>query len=112
MVAFNYGGKAEITDAVRTLAAAVARGELAPEAITEETIGAALYTAGVPDPDLIIRTSGEQRVSNFLLWQGAYSELVFVRDNWPDFDENTFVRALEEFSARDRRFGAIEAQTR
>jgi undecaprenyl diphosphate synthase len=109
MVAFNYGGKAEITEAVRKIAAAAARGELAPDAITEATIEAALYTAGIPDPELIIRTSGEQRVSNFLLWQGAYAELVFVPDNWPDFDEAAFVRALEEYSARDRRFGAVEA---
>jgi undecaprenyl diphosphate synthase len=109
MVAFNYGGKAEITEAVRKIAAAAARGELEPNAITEATIEAALYTAGIPDPDLIIRTSGEQRVSNFLLWQGAYSELVFVPDNWPDFSEETFVRALEQYSARDRRFGAVEA---
>jgi undecaprenyl diphosphate synthase len=112
IVAFNYGGKAEITDAVRKIAQAVARGEVSPEDITERTIEEALYTAGVPDPDLIIRTSGEQRVSNFLLWQGAYSELVFVPDNWPDFDEHTFIRALEEYSARDRRFGTVGALAR
>jgi len=110
VIAFNYGGKAEIANAVRRIAGAVARGEIAPEAINEETVAAALYTAGLPDPDLIIRTSGEQRISNFLLWQGAYAELVFIRDNWPDFDERTFVAALEEFTARDRRFGAVEAQ--
>ncbi len=111
VVAFNYGGKAEITEAVRKIAAAAARGEIRPEDIGEETVATALYTAGIPDPDLIIRTSGEQRISNFLLWQGAYAELVFVPDNWPDFDEDTFVRALEEFSTRDRRFGGVEARS-
>ncbi len=110
VVAFNYGGKAEITEAVRAIARKAASGELRPEDIGEATIEQALYTSGIPDPDLIIRTSGEQRVSNFLLWQGAYSELVFVPDNWPDFDETTFVRALEEYSLRDRRFGGLEAQ--
>jgi undecaprenyl diphosphate synthase len=109
VVAFNYGGKAEITEAVRAIARKAARGELKPEDIDESTIEQALYTAGIPDPDLIIRTSGEQRVSNFLIWQGAYSELVFVPDLWPDFDETTFVRALEEYSLRDRRFGGLEA---
>ena len=110
IVAFNYGGKAEITEAVRAIAAKAAKGELKPEDINEATIEQALYTAGLPDPDLIIRTSGEQRFSNVLLWQAAYSELVFVEDNWPDFDERTFVRALEEYSLRDRRFGGLEAQ--
>ena len=110
VVAFNYGGKAEITEAVRAIARKAASGELKPEDIDEATIEQALYTAGIPDPDLIIRTSGEQRVSNFLIWQGAYSELVFVPDHWPDFDESTFVRALEEYSQRDRRFGGLEAQ--
>ena len=111
-VAFNYGAKAEITDAVRRIAALVATGELKPENISEETIDRALYTAGIPDPDLIIRTSGEQRVSNFLLWQGAYAELVFLEENWPDFNERSFIRALEEYSGRDRRYGGVEAQTR
>ncbi len=109
VVAFNYGGKAEITEAVRRIAAAARRGEIDPTQITESTIEQALYTAGIPDPDLIIRTSGEQRVSNFLLWQGAYAELVFVADNWPDFSEDTFLRALGEYSGRQRRFGGIEA---
>jgi undecaprenyl diphosphate synthase len=109
IVAFNYGGKAEIADATRKIARDVAAGRLAPEAITEATIAASLYTAGLPDPDLIIRTSGEQRMSNFLLWQAAYAELVFVDENWPDFDESSFLRVLEAFSRRDRRFGGIEA---
>lgn len=109
VVAFNYGGKAELVDATRRIARAVAEGRLTPEAITEETIAAALYTAGLPDPDLIIRTSGEQRISNFLLWQAAYAEFVFVDEYWPDFDEASFLRVLETFSRRDRRFGGIEA---
>jgi undecaprenyl diphosphate synthase len=112
MVAFNYGGKAEITDAVRRIAKQVAEGQLDPAAITEETVADALYTAGIPDPDIIIRTSGERRFSNFLLWQSAYSELAFVERNWPDFDESTFVGVLEDYSARERRFGGIEARVR
>ena len=109
IVAFNYGGKAEIAEATRKLAREVAAGRLSPEAITEERIAGALYTAGLPDPDLIIRTSGEQRISNFLLWQAAYAEFVFVDENWPDFDEASFIRVLATFSRRDRRFGGIEA---
>ena len=111
-VAFNYGGKAEIAEAVRRIAGLVAAGRLKAEDITEDTIGRALYTAGMPDPDIIIRTSGEQRISNFMLWQSAYSELVFVEENWPDFNEATFLRVLEEYSGRDRRYGGVEAQIR
>jgi undecaprenyl diphosphate synthase len=111
-VAFNYGGKAEIADATRRIASLVAAGRLKPEDITEDTIGRALYTAGMPDPDIVIRTSGEQRFSNFLLWQSAYSELVFVEENWPDFTEKTFLRVLEDYSGRDRRYGGVEAQAR
>ena len=109
IVAFNYGGKAEIAEATRRIAREVAAGRLSPDAITEATIEAALYTAGLPDPDLIIRTSGEQRISNFLLWQAAYSEFVFVDENWPDFNEASFVRVLETFALRDRRYGGIGA---
>ena len=109
MVAFNYGGKAELTEATRRIARAVAAGNLRPDDIDEATIERALYTSGIPDPDIVIRTSGERRFSNFLLWQSAYAELVFVEENWPDFDKNTFLRVLEEFSVRDRRFGAVEA---
>ena len=112
LVAFNYGGKAEIAEAVRRIAGRVAAGELAPDAIDETTVTEALYTSGVPDPDLIIRTSGEQRFSNFLLWQSAYSELAFVPCYWPDFDEATFLEVLEDYSARDRRFGGVEALAR
>src|SRR5690606_7265563 len=110
VVAFNYGGKAEIAEATRRLAREVAAGRLSPEQITEQSIEAALYTAGMPDPDLIIRTSGEQRISNFLLWQAAYSEFVFVDEYWPDFDESSFIRVLETFALRDRRFGGIGAE--
>ncbi len=111
IVAFNYGGKSELTDAVRNIAAEVAAGRLKPEDITEATVERALYTSGIPDPDLIIRTSGEQRVSNFLIWQGAYSELVFVEEHWPDFNEQVFLRALDEYSSRNRRFGGIESRS-
>jgi undecaprenyl diphosphate synthase len=109
VVAFNYGSKAEIVAAARHLAREVAAGRLDPEAIDEQRLGDALYTAGLPDPDLIIRTSGEQRLSNFLLWQAAYAEFVFVDEHWPDFDEASFVRVLETYSQRDRRFGGIGA---
>ncbi|HLV83689.1 MAG TPA: isoprenyl transferase [Devosia sp.] len=107
VVAFNYGAKAEIAEATRRIAREVAAGRLSADDICEATIDAALYTAGLPDPDLIIRTSGEQRISNFLLWQAAYAEFVFVDEHWPDFDEASFVRVLETFSRRDRRFGGI-----
>ncbi len=109
VVAFNYGGKAEIVEAARRLAVEVAAGRLRPDDITEERLANALFTAGIPDPDLIIRTSGEQRLSNFLLWQAAYSEFVFVEENWPDFDETSFLKVLEAYSLRDRRFGGIGA---
>ena len=111
IVAFNYGGKSELTEATKAIAQQVASGQLRVEDITEETIARALYTSGTPDPDLIIRTSGEQRVSNFLLWQGAYSELVFVEENWPDFGEQVFLKALDEYSSRSRRFGGIESRS-
>ena len=110
VVAFNYGGKGEIVEATRRIAEQVAAGVLRPEEIDETTIGSALYTTGLPDPDLIVRTSGEQRISNFLLWQAAYSEFVFVDEHWPDFDESTFLRVLTEFSGRERRFGGVEAR--
>ncbi len=109
LVAFNYGGKAEIAQAARRLAQKVAAGQLTPDQITESALAAELYTAGIPDPDVIIRTSGEQRISNFLLWQAAYSELIFVDEHWPDFDERSFLRVLEAFALRDRRFGGIKA---
>ncbi|ERI99058.1 isoprenyl transferase [bacterium 210820-DFI.6.52] len=106
-IALNYGGRAEITHAVRELAGQVQRGELAPGEITEDTISAHLYTAGQPDPDLIIRPSGEYRTSNFLLWQSAYSELVFMDVLWPDFTRRDLDRAILEYQNRDRRFGGV-----
>ena len=109
VVAFNYGGRAELAAAARQLAHEVAAGRLDPDAIDEAAIARSLFTEGMPDPDLIIRTSGEQRLSNFLLWQAAYSEFVFVDEHWPDFNEASFLRVLEAFSLRDRRFGGIGA---
>ncbi|MCQ4949060.1 isoprenyl transferase [Bittarella massiliensis] len=106
-IALNYGGRAEITHAVRELAGQVQRGELAPEEITENAISEHLYTAGQPDPDLIIRPSGEYRTSNFLLWQSAYSELVFMDVLWPDFTRRDLDRAILEYQNRDRRFGGV-----
>jgi undecaprenyl diphosphate synthase len=111
VVAFNYGGRQEIVRAVRTLAEKARRGEIAPEAITPETLDAALDTRGIPDPDLVIRTSGEQRISNFLLWQSAYAEYVFLPDLWPDFDDARFRAAIDEYARRERRFGGPTART-
>jgi undecaprenyl diphosphate synthase len=107
-IAFNYGGRDEIARAVRRIAADVAEGRLAISAITERTIAEALDTAEIPDPDLVIRTSGEMRLSNFLLWQSAYSELVFLPCYWPDFTAAHFEEALRQFRARERRFGRVE----
>lgn len=105
-VALSYGGRDEITRAARRLAEEVAAGRLAPADIDEAAFAAHLATTGIPDPDVIIRTSGEQRISNFLLWQSAYSELVFVDTLWPDFNKNALERAIEEFHLRERRYGA------
>ncbi len=102
-IAFNYGGRAEIVEAVRRI---VAEG-IPPEQISDDTVAAHLYTAGQPDPDLIIRTSGEMRVSNFLIWQGAYSEYFITPTYWPDFDKEQLRLALEEYSRRHRRFGGL-----
>jgi len=107
VVAFNYGARQEIVQAARSIAADVARGALAPEAIDEALVSRRLYTGDIPDPDLIIRTSGEQRLSNFLLWQSAYAEFVFLPTLWPDFDETTFDHALSLYQARERRFGGV-----
>jgi undecaprenyl diphosphate synthase len=106
-VAFNYGGRQEIVDAAKALARKVVAGQLAPEAIDQALVADNLTTAGMPDPDLIIRTSGEQRLSNFLLWQAAYAEFVFLPINWPDFDDAAFRGALEEYARRDRRYGEV-----
>ena len=104
-VALNYGGRAEIVGAARRVAHEVAAGRLAPDAVTEADIESGLYTAGAPDPDLVIRTSGEMRVSNFLLWQIAYSELWVTSVLWPDFKRGDLLRAVADFQARSRRFG-------
>lgn len=110
MIAFNYGGRDEIARAGRRIAEAVAEGKLTPDAICEETFADYLDTAGIPDPDLLIRTSGEKRLSNFLPWQSAYSELVFAPCYWPDFGRAELVNAVEEFSTRERRFGGVVAR--
>jgi undecaprenyl diphosphate synthase len=107
VIAFNYGSRDEIVRAVRRAAEAVAAGSLRAGEITEERFSALLDTAGIPDPDLVIRTSGEQRLSNFLLWQAAYAELVFAPCYWPDFDSDDLDTALEAFHARERRFGGL-----
>jgi undecaprenyl diphosphate synthase len=105
-VALSYGARSEIIAATRAAAAAIAAGRLDPNDLDEQRFAGFLATAGKPDPDLIIRTSGEQRLSNFLLWQAAYSELVFVDVLWPDFGEADFAAALAEYARRERRFGA------
>jgi undecaprenyl diphosphate synthase len=105
VVALNYGGRAEITSAMRSLADDVAAGRLAPDKITEALIESRLYTAGIPDPDLLIRTSGEMRISNFLLWQIAYSELWVTHTLWPDFGRTDLLRAVVDYEKRERRFG-------
>jgi undecaprenyl diphosphate synthase len=110
VVAFNYGSRQEIARAARRIATEVAAGRLDPEAITADLIGRNLDAPDVPDPDLIIRTSGEQRLSNFLLWQAAYSELVFVPTYWPDFDRATLEEAIAEYHRRERRFGGLAAR--
>lgn len=104
-MALNYGGRSELVRAARTVAQRAAEGGLDPAAIDEATIEAALDTAGLPPLDLLIRTSGEHRLSNFLLWQAAYAELIFLDILWPDFDEKTFLDALAQFAGRERRFG-------
>jgi undecaprenyl diphosphate synthase len=107
MMAFNYGGRDELLDAFRVLAGRVRTGELTPEEISEAHVSRALYTDGVPDPDLLIRTSGEMRISNFLLWQIAYTELWMTPTLWPDFGPGDLYRAIADFQRRDRRFGRV-----
>ena len=106
-IAFNYGGRAEIVDAVKELAAEVKEGRLRPEKIDERAIAERLYAADMPPPDLLIRTSGEQRISNFLLWEVAYSELWFTPLFWPDFDREHLFEAIRDFQKRTRRFGGL-----
>jgi undecaprenyl diphosphate synthase len=111
VVAFNYGSKQELVDACKQMATRVAAGSLRAEDISTETIDDALYTTGLPLPDLLIRTGGEMRISNFLLWQLAYAEFVFVPENWPDFDAAIFARAIEDYRSRERRFGGLAVQS-
>jgi len=105
-IALSYGGRAEIVAAVQAIVAQVACGALAADQVDENCIARHLFTANIPDPDLLIRTSGEQRISNFLLWQCAYSELVFTKTLWPDFSRRDLEQAIDEFCDRERRYGA------
>jgi undecaprenyl diphosphate synthase len=109
IVALSYGSRQEITMAARQLAIDAVAGKIDPETIDENSVDSRLYTADVPDPDLIIRTSGEQRISNFLLWQSSYAELVFTDVLWPDFSQETLENSIEEFGRRERRYGATTA---
>jgi undecaprenyl diphosphate synthase len=109
MVAFNYGARQEIAQAARRLAIEVAAGRLSADEVTPERLASYFHAPDIPDPDVIIRTSGEQRLSNFLLWQAAYSELVFVPINWPDFDRAALEGAIAEYRRRERRFGGLAA---
>jgi len=111
-LALSYGARQEILQAARQLAVDVAAGRLAPDAVTENSFAGYLYTAGLPDPDLLIRTSGEMRISNFLLWQLAYAELYFTEINWPDFDRQELIRAIGDYQSRERRFGLTGDQVK
>jgi undecaprenyl diphosphate synthase len=111
VVAFNYGSRQEIARAAQRVATEIAEGRLPIQAVTAELLNSHLDAPDLPDPDLIIRTSGEQRLSNFLLWQAAYSELVFVPTYWPDFDRATLEGAIAEYQRRERRFGGLVART-
>ena len=109
-IALNYGGRVELVRVAKLLAEKVQAGEIQPDQINAEMFEAQLYTAGQPDVDLLIRTSGEMRLSNFLPWQSAYAELVFDRILWPDFDRAAYLKALREFASRNRRFGGVETK--
>jgi len=106
-LAINYGSRAELVDAVQLIAQKVANGEFPPTAINEDTISSHLYTAGSEDPDLLIRTAGEMRISNFLLWQISYAEIWVTDKCWPEFDEATLHRAIADFAGRNRKFGGL-----
>ena len=108
ILALSYGGRSEIIHAVREIAAEAATGRLAPSAIDEKLLAGKLFTRDIPDPDLLIRTSGEMRLSNFLLWQMAYAELHFTPTLWPDFGKEEFIRILADFQRRERRFGKVD----
>ena len=111
VVAFNYGSRQEIAKAAQRLAREVAEGKRDADSIDADALGQYLDAPDIPDPDLIIRTSGEQRLSNFLMWQAAYSELVFVPIHWPDFDKAALESAIAEYARRERRFGGLAAKT-
>jgi undecaprenyl diphosphate synthase len=111
VIAFNYGSRQEITRAAKAIAHKVAEGKIDPDDVTTAVLSNHLDTGGIPDPDLLIRTGGEQRLSNYLLWQCAYAEFVFVDEYWPDFTVEVFERAIVEYLGRDRRFGGIKVQT-
>ena len=107
-LAINYGGRSELVDAVRSLAEGVAAGKLSPSDISEDSISSHLYTAGMPDPDLLVRTAGEMRISNFLLWQISYAELWVTERCWPEFEVADFHQAIRDFATRDRKYGGIK----
>lgn len=107
ILALSYSGRAEILDAVRSIVRDAASGTLAPDGVTSDLISSRLYTDGIPDPDLLIRTSGEMRISNFLLWQLSYTEIHVTKKLWPDFDKADFLEALEDYKSRSRRFGGV-----
>ena len=107
IIAINYGSRQEITNAVKKVAHDLVKKKIAINDINESSISNNLYTKGLPDPDLIIRTGGDFRLSNFLLWQSAYSELIFIKKYWPDFDKDDFLSAIDEFNKRERRFGGL-----
>lgn len=109
-LAFNYGARLEIVDAARSLAEAVKSGRMAVEDIDEASFARALYTQDLPDPDLLIRTSGEKRISNFLLWQLSYTELYFTQTYWPDFTAQEFQKAIDDYRRRERRYGDLTAE--
>lgn len=111
-LAINYGARAELLDAVRQIVGEVQLGQLQPDALTEETISAHLYTAGMPEPDLLIRTAGEMRLSNFLLWQMSYAEIWVTQRCWPEFDESQLREAVRDYAARVRRFGGLKGEKR
>jgi len=111
VIAFNYGSRQEITRAAATIARKVAEGKIAAADITPAAVANHLDTGGMPDPDLLIRTGGEQRLSNYLLWQCAYAEFVFVPEYWPDFTPEILERCIADFQSRERRFGGLAAQT-